>query len=94
MNPIIIIIIISADFKCHYFPLFCNMSYSTRLDFDHYLQVNPLTGPQEGGTIIAISGIDLGQKFDDVLLVTIGGEVCAVEGFEDYYMVGSRYVKS
>ena len=57
-----------------------------------FSQVDPPTGPQEGGTIIAISGTDLGQKFDDVILVTIGGGVCALEGLEDHYIAGSRYV--
>ncbi len=52
--------------------------------------MSPLSGPFEGNTIIAVSGTDLGQKYEDIQRVTVGGEECSTEGLKDLYIAGSR----
>ena len=55
------------------------------------LQVTPLTGPLEGGTLVTITGTNLGFNFNHVKnAVTIGGNPCKV--IENKYKVSIQYV--
>ena len=49
-------------------------------------QVNPNSGPYQGGTDVTISGTDLGVVVDDILIVTIGGAQCVIQA--DSYQPG------
>lgn len=52
-------------------------------------QVEPLTGPIDGGTRVTIRGSNLGQDVQDVLdMVRVAGVPCAVVAGE--YEVSSR----
>lgn len=52
-------------------------------------QIEPLTGLLEGGTMLTISGSNLGQKPEDILhSVTVAGIPCTV--IPDLYEVSSR----
>ncbi|XP_038132550.1 plexin-B1-like, partial [Cyprinodon tularosa] len=55
------------------------------------LSVQPLSGLLEGGTLVTISGSNLGQKVEDILhSVTVAGEPCVV--IPEQYEVSSRIV--
>ena len=41
-------------------------------------QVNPNSGPYQGGTDVNITGTELGFVFSDIINVTIGGESCTI----------------
>lgn len=57
------------------------------------LQIEPLSGLLEGGTLVTISGSNLGQKPTDVLdSVLVAGEPCTV--IPELYEVSSRYAAS
>lgn len=52
-------------------------------------QVEPLTGPIDGGTHVTIRGSNLGQRVQDVLdMVRVAGVPCAVD--PEKYEVSSR----
>ena len=42
-------------------------------------QVNPNSGPYQGGTTITITGTDLGVVVQDIISATIGGAPCMVD---------------
>ena len=42
-------------------------------------QVNPNSGPYQGGTSITINGTDLGVVFQDIISVTIGETPCMID---------------
>ena len=41
-------------------------------------QVNPNSGPYQGGTDVTITGTELGFVFEDIINVTIGGALCTI----------------
>jgi len=41
-------------------------------------QVNPNSGPYQGGTDVTISGIDLGVVVEDIMSIAIGGVPCMI----------------
>ena len=41
-------------------------------------QVNPNSGPYQGGTDVTITGTELGFVFNDIINVTIGRELCTI----------------
>ena len=43
------------------------------------VQVNPNSGPYQGGTAVTINGTDLGVVFEDIINVTIGGALCIID---------------
>ena len=49
-------------------------------------QVNPNSGPYQGGTDVTITGTDLGVVFEDIINVTIGGALCRI--YNDSYTPG------
>ena len=49
-------------------------------------QVNPNSGPYQGGTTITITGTDLGVVVQDIISVIIGGAPCLVDS--DSYQPG------
>ena len=49
-------------------------------------QVNPNSGPYQGGTGVTITGTDLGVVFEDIINVTIGGSLCRI--YNDSYRPG------
>ena len=49
-------------------------------------QVNPNSGPYQGGTNVTISGTDLGVVVDDIINITIGGAPCMI--YRDSYQPG------
>ena len=49
-------------------------------------QVNPNSGPYQGGTDVTITGTDLGVVFEDIINVTIGGSLCII--YNDSYQPG------
>jgi len=51
-------------------------------------QVNPNSGPYQGGTTITITGTDLGLVVQDIINVTIGGVPCMVNS--NNYQPGIR----
>ena len=51
-------------------------------------QVNPNSGPYQGGTTITITGTDLGVVVQDIISVTIGGVPCMVDS--NNYQPGIR----
>ena len=51
-------------------------------------QVNPNSGPYQGGTNVTISGTDLGVVVDDIINITIGGAPCMIN--TDSYLPGER----
>ena len=48
------------------------------------VQVNPNSGPYQGGTAVTINGTDLGVVFEDIINVTIGGALCIIEDNSSY----------
>lgn len=55
-------------------------------------QIMPLSGPVEGGTVVTVSGSNLGQRAEDIQhSVTVAGVPCTV--IPDRYEVSSRYTK-
>ena len=42
-------------------------------------QVNPNSGPYQGGTDVTIKGTDLGIVFEDIINVTIGETSCMID---------------
>lgn len=53
------------------------------------LQIEPLTGPPEGGLAITILGSNLGQAFTDVQnAVTVAGQPCNPEA--SLYRISAR----
>ena len=49
-------------------------------------QVNPNSGPYQGGTDVTITGTDLGVVFEDIINITIGGSLCRI--YNDSYQPG------
>ena len=49
-------------------------------------QVNPNSGPYEGGTDVTITGTDLGVVFEDIINITVGGLLCRI--YSDSYQPG------
>ena len=41
-------------------------------------QVNPNSGPYQGGTDVTITGRELGVVFEDIINITIGGSLCRI----------------
>lgn len=55
-----------------------------------FLQIEPLSGLLEGGTLVTILGSNLGQKVEDILhSVEVAGVLCSV--VPELYEVSSRY---
>ena len=48
----------------------------------------PASGPTEGGTIVTITGTDLGTSFSDIVSITVGSLSCTP--IENSYLVGRR----
>ncbi|XP_016099350.1 plexin-B1-like [Sinocyclocheilus grahami] len=56
----------------------------------HLYQIEPLSGPVEGGTVLTVSGSNLGQRAEDIQhSVTVAGVPCTV--IPDRYQVSSSY---
>jgi len=51
-------------------------------------QVDPNSGPYQGGTDVTISGTGLGNVVDDIISITIGGAPCMMH--RDSYQPGER----
>jgi len=51
-------------------------------------QINPNSGPYQGGTDVTISGTDLGVVVEDIVGITIGGASCMIN--RDSYQPGER----
>ena len=51
-------------------------------------QVNPNSGPYQGGTNVTITGTDLGVLVEDIINITIGGALCII--YNDSYLPGVR----
>ena len=51
-------------------------------------QVNPNSGPYQGGTTITITGTDLGVVVQDIINVTVGGVLCRID--DNTYVPGVR----
>ena len=49
-------------------------------------QVNPNSGPYQGGTDVTITGTELGVVFEDIINVTIGRALCRI--YSDSYKPG------
>ena len=49
-------------------------------------QVNPNSGPYQGGTDVTITGTELGVVFEDIITITIGGAMCRI--YDDSYQSG------
>ena len=49
-------------------------------------QVNPNSGPYQGGTDVTIIGTELGGMFEDIINITIGGSLCII--YNDSYQPG------
>ena len=49
-------------------------------------QVNPNSGPYQGGTDVTIIGTELGVVFEDIINITIGGSLCII--YNDSYHPG------
>ena len=45
------------------------------------LQFEPKAGPTRGGTVVTVSGTNLGASREDVVRVMIDGVVCNVTGY-------------
>ena len=41
-------------------------------------QVNPNSGPYQGGTDVTITGTELGVVLEDIINITIGGSLCRI----------------
>ena len=53
------------------------------------LQMEPISGPVDGGTVVTISGSNLGQKAEDIQnSVTLAGVPCTV--INSRYEISSR----
>ena len=52
-------------------------------------QVNPNSGPYQGGTDVTISGTDLGVVVEDIFTIIIGGSRCVNHTYHSY-QPGSR----
>lgn len=58
--------------------------------FSCFLQIEPLSGLLEGGTLVTISGSNLGQKVEDILQsVMVAGVPCSV--VPELYEISTRY---
>ena len=51
-------------------------------------QVNPNSGPYQGGTTITITGTNLGVVVQDIINVTVGGVLCMI--VNNTYVPGIR----
>ena len=51
-------------------------------------QVNPKSGPYQGGTTITINGTNLGVVVQDIINVTVGGVPCMI--VDNTYVPGMR----
>ena len=51
-------------------------------------QVNPNSGPYQGGTTITINGTNLGVVVQDIINVTVGGVPCMI--VNNTYVPGMR----
>lgn len=49
-------------------------------------QVNPNSGPYQGGTDVTIIGTDLGRIFEDIISIIIGESLCRI--YNDSYQPG------
>ena len=49
-------------------------------------QVNPNSGPYQGGTDVTIIGTDLGMVFEDIISIIIGESLCRI--YNDSYQPG------
>ena len=49
-------------------------------------QVNPNSGPYQGGTDVTIIGTDLGMVFEDIISIIIGESLCKI--YNDSYQPG------
>ena len=54
-------------------------------------QVEPLSGPIEGNTVLAVIGQDIGRRFEDVVEVRVGDQLCDLAGLASEYQTGKRY---
>ncbi len=64
-------------------------NWSLNITFDYILQIHPLSGPIEGGTLVAIEGSNLGSSEDEIKdKVALGGIPCVPVD----YSVSVRYV--
>lgn len=62
------------------------------IQFALVLQLDPVSGPVEGGTVVTISGSNLGQRAEDIQgSVTVAGVPCNV--IHSRYEVSSRQVR-
>lgn len=65
-------------------------SFLSNEAFPDFPQIEPLSGLLEGGTLVTISGSNLGQKAEDILhSVLVAGIPCTV--IPSLYEVSSRY---
>ena len=49
-------------------------------------QMNPNSGPYQGGTDVTITGTNLGVVFEDIINIAIGGSSCRI--YNDSYQPG------
>ena len=49
-------------------------------------QVNPNSGPYQGGTDVTITGTELGVVFEDIIYIIIAEELCRID--RDSYQPG------
>ena len=52
------------------------------------INFNPKSGPPQGGTIVTISGTNLGGVFNDIISITIGSRQC--QAIEGSYIMGTE----
>ena len=52
------------------------------------INFNPKSGPPQGGTIVTISGTNLGGVFNDIISITIGSRQCLA--IEESYIMGAE----
>lgn len=50
--------------------------------------MTPLSAPTDGGTLVTITGSNLGTQIADIHNVTVAGQLCATES--DLYQVSVR----
>lgn len=71
-------------------PTVPKVSFNSSFSFP---QIEPLSGLLEGGTMLTISGSNLGQKAEDILYsVSVAGVACTVNS--SLYEVSSRYTSA
>ena len=66
--------------------LYCKINLFLVINVTLMEQVNPNSGPYQGGTDITITGTDLGIVFEDIITITMGGSSCRV--YNDSYQPG------